>query len=71
MNEPNYAYELSRLTARINELERLIAKLEVKIESSVCYNKTIKIAIPKTDRKFPGDPMVYDMVSTIIVKEEE
>lgn len=72
MNEPNYAYELSRLTARIDELERLIAKLEVKIESSVCYNETIKIAIPKTGREyFPGDPVMYNMVSTIIKRGEE
>ena len=71
MNEHNYAYELSRLTARIDELERLIAKLEVKIESSVCYNETIKIAIPKTGRKFSDDPTIYDMVPTIIKRGEE
>jgi hypothetical protein len=71
MNESNYAYELSRLTTHIDELEWLIAKLEVKIESLVCYNETIKIAIPKTGRKFPGDPMIYDIVPTIIKRGEE
>ena len=68
MNEPNYAYELSRLSARIDELERTIAKLEIKAESSVCYGEIVKIGMPEY---FPGDPITYKMVPTVIKKEEE
>lgn len=72
MNEPNYAYELSRLTARIDELERLVAKLKIKTESSVCYDETVKIAMPETGKTyFPGDPVIYKMVPTVIKREEE
>lgn len=68
----DYTYEIGRLTARIDELEKLIAKLELKTESSVCYDETVKIAIPETGKEyFPGDPVIYKMVPTIIKREEE
>lgn len=68
----DYTYEIGRLTARIDELEKLIAKLETKKESSVCYGETVKIAMPEIGKEyFPGDPVIYKMVPTVIKREEE
>ena len=68
----DYIYEISRLNARIEELEKIIGKLEIKSEQTVHYGDNIRIGIPESDfQKFPNDPMIMRMVPSIIKKNDE